>query len=86
MGAADEFCAGFAAETVELAEIMLRELNGSVGHVDDSDGPLYELFETTMDLHLRAAGSPSSGGKRSRRSVRVTTRRQNSARGFGSRP
>lgn len=45
---------GFAAEVVELAEMVLVELNGSVGHVDDSDGHLYELFERAMALHLAA--------------------------------
>ena len=45
---------GFAAEVVELAELVLVELNGSVGHVDDSDGHLYELFERAMALHLDA--------------------------------
>jgi len=46
--------AGFAAEVVELAELALAELNDSVGHVDDSDGHLYDLFERTMALHLAA--------------------------------
>ena len=45
---------GFAAEVVELAELALVELNDSVGHVDDSDGHLYDLFERTMALHLAA--------------------------------
>jgi hypothetical protein len=50
----DLLAAGFAAETAELAETVLRELNDSVGQVDDTDGHLHELFEATMDLHLRA--------------------------------
>ncbi len=45
---------GFAAEVVDLAEVALGELNGSVGHVDDSDGHLYDLFERAMALHLDA--------------------------------
>ena len=45
---------GFAAEVVGLAELVLVELDGSVGHVDDSDGHLYELFERAMTLHLAA--------------------------------
>ncbi|GBD84854.1 hypothetical protein BMS3Abin02_01248 [bacterium BMS3Abin02] len=46
--------AGFGAETVDLAEEVLRELNDGVEYVDDSDGYLYELFEQTMELHLAA--------------------------------
>jgi hypothetical protein len=45
---------GFAAEVVDLAELALDELNGSVGHVDDSDGHLYDLFERAVALHLDA--------------------------------
>ena len=45
---------GFAAEVVDLAELVLVALNDSVGHVDDSDGHLYDLFERTMALHLAA--------------------------------
>lgn len=47
---------GSAAQVVDLAESVLTELDGSVGHVDDSDGHLYELFERTMTLHLDACG------------------------------
>lgn len=46
--------AGFGAETVDLAEEVLRKLDDSVGSIDDSDGHLYDLFERTMDLHLAA--------------------------------
>ncbi|MBW3603652.1 MAG: hypothetical protein KY460_01880 [Actinobacteria bacterium] len=53
--AVDELlAAGFAAETVALAETMLAELNDSVNYVDDSDGHLDGLFESAADLHLRA--------------------------------
>jgi hypothetical protein len=50
----DLLAGGFAAETVELAETVLRQLDDSVGQVDDADGHLHELFEAMMDLHLRA--------------------------------
>ncbi len=46
--------AGFGAETVDLTEEVLHELDDSVGSIDDSDGHLYDLFERTMDLHLDA--------------------------------
>jgi tetratricopeptide (TPR) repeat protein len=46
--------AGFAAETVGLAEDVLRKLNDSVGSIDDSDGHLYEVLERTMGVHLAA--------------------------------
>lgn len=53
--AVDELlAAGFAAETVTLAETILAELNDSVNYVDDSGGHLDGLFETAADLHLRA--------------------------------
>jgi hypothetical protein len=45
---------GFGVEVVDLAELALVELNDSVGHIDDSDGHLYDLFERTMALHLAA--------------------------------
>ncbi len=45
---------GFTAEVVELAELTLEELDASVGHLDDSDGHLSELFERAMALHLEA--------------------------------
>jgi uncharacterized Zn finger protein len=50
----DLLAAGFAAETVELAETVLRELEDAVGMVDDSDGHLVALFADVMDLHLAA--------------------------------
>jgi hypothetical protein len=45
---------GFGVEVVALADLAMVELNGSVGHVDDSDGHLCDLFERTMALHLAA--------------------------------
>jgi uncharacterized Zn finger protein len=46
--------AGFAAETVGLAEDVMQKLNDSVGSIDDSDGQLYEVFERAMGLHAAA--------------------------------
>jgi uncharacterized Zn finger protein len=52
--------AGFAAEAVDLTEMVLAELNDSVEHVDDSDGHLHDLAETAKDLHLRACRHAAS--------------------------
>jgi uncharacterized Zn finger protein len=48
--------AGFAAEAVDLTEMVLAELNDSLDHVDDSDGHLHDLAGAARDLHLRACG------------------------------
>lgn len=46
--------AGFAAETVTLAEQMLAGIEGATQYVDGSDGELSYLFERTAALHLEA--------------------------------
>jgi hypothetical protein len=50
--------AGFAAEAVDLTEMVLAALNDSVEHVDDSDGHLHDLAGRRGTCICAPAGAP----------------------------